>query len=50
VVSQNRGIYPGTVLNSILANEYLALINDLVEPDIPLLTDSEVLLAAGITP
>jgi hypothetical protein len=41
-------IHPGTVLNSILANEYLALINGYVEPDIPLLTDSEILLAAGL--
>lgn len=44
------GIHAGTLLESIIANKYLSLINELVEPDIPLLTDEEVLQAAGLMP
>ena len=42
------GLHLGTVMESFIANHYLELINKYVEPDIPLLNDSEVLEAAGL--
>ncbi len=42
------GTHAGTVINALIANEYLKLMNQFVEPDIPLLTDEEILAAVGL--
>lgn len=41
-------IHPGTVLSGLIANGYLKLINELVEPDIPLFSEEEIVVTAGL--
>ncbi len=43
-------IHAGTVLEGMIANEYIRLINTLIDPDIPLLSNQEILGIAGLAP
>lgn len=43
-------IHSGTILSGLTANRYLETVNQFVEPDIPLLSDVEILANAGLTP
>lgn len=42
------GTHTGTAISALLSNEYLNLMNQFIEPDIPLLTDEEILAAIGL--
>lgn len=41
-------IHVGTVIEGLVANQYLTLINQLVSPDVALLSDADILMTAGL--
>lgn len=43
-------IHVGTVLSGLLANQYLTLINQAINPDISLMSNTEILTNAGLVP